>query len=119
MGTKKGVDVSASDIFALSARAEQAQLVIQKNHQDLDPIISINRSLRARGYPIDLMTIDCLVTHRRVTFMLNDATPELVGYRFGALDPDDQGDFSQTAYSEVTSDQLVTWIVQVFSKRHD
>ena len=105
-----------TDIFELSARAEKAQLIVQSRHQNLDPVIGVNRSMRKRGFPVDLITIDCLLTQRRVTMMLDDTKVGRVFYRFETVDADQHIAFSELEFARVTSDRIANWIIGVFTQ---
>lgn len=104
------------DIFELSTRAEKAQLAVQSRHQNLDPVIGVNRSMRKQGYPVDLITIDCLLTQRRVTMMLDDTKVGSLFYRFETVNVDQQIAFSELAFALVTSERIADWIIEAFTQ---
>lgn len=75
-------------IFQLGDIAGLAQKQFQEQYQNIDPIIGINRQLRKQGFAIDIMTIDCPVSQKRVTLLFEDAKPESAGYQFGEINQD-------------------------------
>ena len=101
-------------IFTLSDIATVAQADIQQHSLGLDPIIGISRSMRDAGFPIDAMTIDCLKTSRRITFLVNDARPGIVSFRFGLKRELDELTFSDMNFSDVTASKLGDWIKAYF-----
>ena len=111
--------MAKTDIFELSARAEKAQLAVQTRHKDLDPVIGLNRSMRKRGYPVDLITIDCLLIQRRLTMMLDDTKASKVFYRFETVNADQQIAFSEREFAQVTSELIATWVIEAFTKTFD
>jgi hypothetical protein len=75
-------------IFRLGDIAALAQKQFQDKYQNIDPIIGINRQLRKQGFAVDIMTIDCQVSQKRVTLLVEDAKPDSAGYQFGRIDKD-------------------------------
>ncbi|HEY7773570.1 MAG TPA: hypothetical protein VIC26_10315 [Marinagarivorans sp.] len=89
-------------VFRLADIAALAQQQFQARYADIDPVIGINRQLRKQGFAIDLMTIDCHVSKRRVTLLFEDAKPEVAGYQFGWTDKDPESQFESMPVSSLT-----------------
>lgn len=84
-------------IFQLGDIAGLAQKQFQEQYKNIDPIIGINRQLRKQGFAIDIMTIDCAVSQKRVTLLIEDAKPESAGYQFGEINKDPDNHFEMMA----------------------
>ncbi len=102
------------NIFALSDLAAVAQADIQQQSLEIDPVIGISRSMRDAGFPVDAMTIDCLKTTRRITFLINDANPGTVSFRFGLKRDIDALTFHEIDFAEITATTLFEWIKDYF-----
>lgn len=102
--------MNTRDIYALSDIAALAQAEIQATVPGIDPIIGINRSLRKAGFPIDMMTIDCLKTGKRITFLVSDEKPGLVDFQFGFKKEDPKPGFTSLPFEKVTKSQFCLWI---------
>ena len=81
-------------IYTLGDIAGLAQAEFQSKYQNIDPIIGINRQLRNSGYAVDIMTIDCAVSKKRITVLIEDAKPDTAGYQFGRTDQDPSSHFT-------------------------
>ncbi|WP_156312433.1 hypothetical protein [Marinagarivorans algicola] len=89
-------------IYQLGDIAGLAQAQFQATYQHIDPVIGINTQLRKSGYAVDIMTIDCHVSKKRMTLLLEDAKPETAGYQFGRSDQDPSAHFEPIKISELT-----------------
>ncbi len=107
--------MSNQDIYALADIAEAAQVEIQENFNQIDPIIGVSRSLRESGFPVDVMTIDCLQSGKRITLLVNDEKPGQVSYQFGFKDRAPDSVFTDVAFQQLTRSQLCSWIQSYFS----
>lgn len=89
-------------IYLLADLAAVAQTEIQKEFADLDPVIGIKRSMRDSGFPVDALTIDCIVSGRRIILLLHDEKPNELVYQFSYIDRDTGSDFITVSYDEVS-----------------
>ncbi|MEH6823236.1 MAG: hypothetical protein V7629_04900 [Motiliproteus sp.] len=108
--------MSNQDIYALADIAEAAQVEIQENFNQIDPIIGVSRRLRQSGFPVDVMTIDCLQSGKRITLLVNDEKPGQVSYQFGFKDRAPDRVFTDVAFQQLTRSQLCRWIQSYFSE---
>ncbi len=102
-------------IYLLGDIAGAAQIKIQQDFIDIDPIIGISHHLRKAGFPIDAMTIDCLTSGKRILILLNDEKPDWVSYQFGFKGKDPAAEFEGKPLKEVNETQIYNWIKQYFS----
>ncbi len=107
--------MSTQDVYTLSDRATAAQAKIQQDFKDIDPIIGVRSNLRASGFPADAMTIDSLLTGKRITFIVHDEQPGNVAYQFGYKDKDPSADFTNVPFDEVTTNEIYRWIKEYLS----
>ena len=107
--------VSEEKIMALADIAQAAQVKIQKDFKNIDPVIGVMRGLRTVGFATDAMTIDCLVSGKRIILLLHDEKPEEVAYQFSFKDKDPNDEFLTVPLSEATEGQFYTWIKTYFS----
>ncbi|MEH6345531.1 MAG: hypothetical protein V7785_10635 [Bermanella sp.] len=106
---------SEQGIYLLGDIAGGAQIKIQQDFSDIDPIIGISHHLRTAGFPIDAMTIDCLTSGKRILMLLNDSKPDWVSYQFGFKGKDPAVEFEGKPLKEVDETQIYNWIKQYFS----
>ncbi len=111
--------MSNQDIYALAETAEAAQVQIQARCSRLDPVVGVSRKLREAGFPIDLMTIDCLQTGKRISLLVNDDKPGLIAYQRGFRDQPTEAGFTDLAFAEVSVTQLCIWIRDWFTPTAD
>lgn len=102
-------------LSALSEALTEAHARIQKDFAALNPVIGINRQMRAGGIAADVITIDCLVSNKRIFIILQDAAPDVVSYQFGMRDVDPAGAYQEIALSALTVEQLYEWISDYFN----
>lgn len=88
-------------IYTLGDIAGLAQAQFQGRYQNIDPIIGINRQLRNSGFAMDIMTIDCAVSKKRITLLIEDAKPDTAGYQLGRTDQDPSSHFTPINISEL------------------
>ena len=96
-------------VYRLADIAALAQLQFQQQFEHIDPIIGVNRQMRAQGFAVDLLTIECAVSKKRVTLLIDDSQPEAVKYQFGRTDQDPASEFKTTSLA--TLDQQ--WFLEV------
>ena len=89
-------------IYRLADIAALAQNQFQEIYLDIDPVIGINRQLRAQGFAVDIMTIECHVSQKRVTVLIEDAKPKSAGYQFGRRNEDPSGHFETIPITALT-----------------
>lgn len=102
-------------LATLSDVATLAHTKIQQTCEHLNPVIGVNRGMRAQGIPADAMTIDCLVTGKRIILILHDQHADIVRYQFSYKDQDPSDVFEVIALSELTTTTLYDWIKNYFS----
>ena len=99
----------------LSDLITEAHTNIQKDFENINPIVGVNRKLRAQGIPVDAMTIDCLKTGKRIILLLNDNTPDILQYQFSYKSKDPDEIFVQLDFEKLTTQQLYEWMRDYFS----
>lgn len=106
--------MTSSPLEQLSDRITEAHRQTQAEHDDINPVVGVNRQMRTSGIPADAITIDCLQTNRRILLILHDHQPELIRYQFGYRDRDPGAEFETLALTDVTERVLIDWIVGYF-----
>ncbi|MEH6470023.1 MAG: hypothetical protein V7752_02125 [Halopseudomonas sp.] len=109
--------MTTQNIYALSDIAAAAQAEVQANVRGIDPIVGVSRNLRDSGFPVDVMTIDCIKTGKRITLLLNDDKPGEVSYQFGFRDQAPAAEFTDLAFEQLTVSQLCLWITTYFAEK--
>lgn len=104
-----------SALLSLSDIASQAHEKIQQDFDDINPVMGVMQGMRKMGIPADLLTIDCLVSKKRILVVLHDDFPEIIRYQYTFLDQDPSDDYLQLAADMVTSDTIYGWIKKYFS----
>lgn len=99
----------------LSGKAELAHANIQKDFAKINPVIGVNRGMRTVGIPADAMTIDCLVTDRRILLVLHDGLPDAVRLQYTMRNVDPADEFEVVPLADLTEDSLYAWIRDYFS----
>jgi hypothetical protein len=89
-------------IYVLGDIAALAQLQFQARHKNIDPVIGINRQMRKQGFAVDLLLIDCHVSKKRITLLIDDAKPDTVGYQLGYNDKSPSSGFSPMPVAQLT-----------------
>jgi len=107
--------LSTDKIYQLADLAAAAQVNIQRDFKEIDPVVGIMRSLRDSGFPADAMTIDCIVSGKRIIMILHDDRSDVVDYQFGYRDKDPDMAFKQLLFAEVNSEQIYNWIKSYFT----
>jgi len=108
-------DTPISNIYELVA---EAHADIQRDFSNIDPVVGVNRQMRASGIPADAMTIDCLKSGERILLIFHDEQPELVSYQFCLKDSDPYDEFKTISHSALTTQQLYDWMKERFLIRH-
>lgn len=99
--------------------AEEAHAAIQRDFQDIDPLIGVSHNMRANGIPADVMTVDCLRTRKRIIIILHDQQPDILRYQFAFMDEDPAGDFEELLLAELKTETFYQWISHYFSSSAD
>ncbi len=87
---------------------------IQKDFADLNPLVGVNQKMREMDVPVDIVTIDCLQSDKRIILILHDHYPDQVRYQFAYKETDPAGEFEQIDYNQLTTDKVYTWITVYF-----
>lgn len=98
----------------LSDLASEVHAQIQRDFEDINPVIGVTQQMRSIGIAADVMTVDCLVTNKRLLLILKDAEPGLVTYQYCWRDLDPSDLYEQIALQELTSQMLYDWIIGYF-----
>lgn len=106
--------MSEESLKAFSDRVSDAHARIQAAHQHINPVVEVRRGMRDAGIPADVLTIDCMRTRRRITFILHDRHPGTLLYQFVTIDDEVGNDFESMALDEMTVDTLVAWMEDYF-----
>ena len=102
-------------LLSLSDIASQAHEKIQLNFADINPVIGVMQGMRKMGIPADVLTIDCLVTNKRILVVLHDLHPGIMRYQFIFIDQDPGDDYKEVVSADVTSDTVYGWIEDYFT----
>ena len=105
-----------SNIKKLSDLITEAHARIQQDFKNIDPIVGVNQQMRKAGIPVDLMTIDCLRTNKRIILLLNDMQPNILSFQFSYKNCDPTDDFETVGFSKVTVQVLYDWMKNYFSQ---
>ncbi|PVZ64375.1 hypothetical protein [Pelagibaculum spongiae] len=101
-------------LIKLSDRITEAHTRIQKDFEQLNPVVGLSRGMRAQGIPADAITIDCLKSKKRIILILHDHQQEIVSYQRSFKDQDPSDKFEQVSYDELTAETLYCWIKDYF-----
>ena len=99
---------------ALCDIVTQTHTRIQKDFNDINPMVGVNRQMREMGVPVDVVTIDCLKSGKRIILILHDHHPETIRYQLSFKDEDPDEQFEQIQVNELTEDKLYDWIQRYF-----
>lgn len=103
-------------VYRLADIAALAQLQFQQQYLHIDPIIGVNRQMRAQGFAVDLLTIECAVTKKRITLLIEDGKPQQVQYQFGRADQDPSGEFESVMLTELDQQRFFELMVAGLAK---
>ncbi|MEY8204363.1 MAG: hypothetical protein RPR40_04735 [Bermanella sp.] len=101
-------------IYQIADIAAAAQVKIQQTFKDIDPLVGISRALRKSGFAADTMTIECLLSKKRILFVLHDDHPQHIDYQFGYSNQDPGANFSRWPLEDLTQEQIFEWIKDYF-----
>ena len=88
---------------------------IQKDFEDINPVVGVSQKMRDVGVPADAMTIDCLKSGKRIILVLHDKQPDVVSYQFSFKDEEPSGEFEHIEVSKLTFQKMYDWIKNYFS----
>jgi hypothetical protein len=109
--------IDPNDPIAIIAdRITEAHTNIQKDFEDINPVVGVSRKMRSVGIPADAMTIDCLKTQRRIIIIAHDSAPELIQFQFSFKNVDPSDDFESILLHELTASKMYEWIRDYFTK---
>ncbi len=112
---QEATNLKEEPLAILSDLITEAHTNIQKDFENINPIIGVNRKLRSQGIPVDAMTIDCLKTGKRIILLLNDNTPNILQYQFSYKSKDPDEVFEQLDFEKLSTQQLYEWMRDYFS----
>lgn len=101
-------------LTALCDMTTAAHTRIQKDFKTLNPVVGLSQKMRAINIPADVMTIDCLVSGKRIIIALHDQQPEILRYQFSFKDKDPSDEFEEMAFTNVKEDTLYSWMKEYF-----
>jgi hypothetical protein len=102
-------------LLSLSDIVSQAHAKIQQDYENINPVIGVIQGMRKVGIPADAITIDCLVSNKRVLIILHDNHPEIIRYQFTFSDQDPGDDYQEAVLADVTCDTVYGWIKEYFT----
>lgn len=88
---------------------------IQKDFERINPLVGVNQKMREMDVPVDVVTIDCLKSSKRIILILHDLYPELVRYQLTFKEKEPGEDFEQINYDDLSADHVYNWIAEYFS----
>jgi hypothetical protein len=111
----RGFILTNQPLHLLSDAISEAHVRIQEDFEEINPVVGLSQKMRSHGIPVDMITIDCLKSGKRIIVLLNDDQPDIVSYQFSfkAEDPDDK--FETIPLGELTTQTLYDWIKSYFS----
>ena len=109
--------MSEKPLERLSDLATEAHTKIQKDFEDINPVIGLSQGMRSIGIPADAMTIDCLKTGKRIIIVLHDHQPEILQYQFSFKAQDPADHFDTLELSELNVQLMYDWMKDYFSAK--
>lgn len=98
--------VKDAKVFPLFDFAQLAQTQIQQDMADIDPVVTINSSLRKSGVAAEVLTVGNPKTNKHILMILHDDKPDIVDYDFGLSSEDPAFNFNTIHLSELTQLKL-------------
>ena len=111
--------MSEKNLEILSGLIEEAHRRIQKDFENINPVIGVNRGMRSVGIPADVITIDCLKTGKRIILVINDQLPELLQYQYSYKADDPAEEFIDLPFKELTDQVLYDWMKDYFNNDYN
>jgi len=106
--------VSEDPLKPFSDMVSDAHARIQAAHQHINPVVEVRRGMRDAGIPADVVTLDCMRTRRRITFILHDRHPGVLLYQFVTIDDEVGNDFQQMSLADMDAGRLFDWMADYF-----
>jgi hypothetical protein len=106
--------LSNTKLEKLCEIATETHTLIQQDFEDINPMVGVNQNMRQMGVPVDVVTVDCLKSGKRIILILHDHHPETIRYQFSFKDTDPDDDFEQMQFKELTVDKLYDWVISYF-----
>lgn len=113
--TSKRNSVSEKNLEILSDIVTEAHGWIQRDFEDINPIVGLNRGMRSTGIPADAMTIDCLRTGKRIIIILHDQQPEILQYQFSYKAEDPAEEFKTLKFKLLSNQIIYDWMKEYFT----
>ncbi len=88
---------------------------IQQDFKDINPIVGVNQTMREKGGPADLVTIDCSKSGKRIILLVQDKQPDIISYQFSFKEKDPDEKFENIEFNELTANKVYDWIKGYFS----
>lgn len=110
--------MSEKNLELLSDYITEAHSQIQKNFDNINPVVGVSRGMRSVGIPADAMTIDCLKTGKRIIIILHDESPEMLQYQFSYKDKDPADEFQNLSIDQLNEEILYSWMATYFNQTH-
>ncbi|MAY42964.1 MULTISPECIES: hypothetical protein [unclassified Neptuniibacter] len=108
--------MTSQSLEKLCDLATLAHTRIQKDFDDLDPIVGVSQNMRKNAVPADAMTIDCLRSGKRIIIILHDQYPDVLMYQFSFKEKDPKGSFKELDLADLTEQILYDWMCNYFAK---
>lgn len=108
--------MTSQSLEKLCDLATLAHTRIQKDFDDLDPIVGVSQNMRKNAVPADAMTIDCLRSGKRIIIILHDHYPDSLMYQFSLKAEDPKDSFNELDLADLTEQILYDWMSNYFAK---
>lgn len=109
--------MSHKNLKSLCDHTTAAHIRIQKDFQYIDPVVSVSQKMRASGMPVDVLTIDCLKTGKRIIVILHDHMPDSVSYQFSYKDQDPGDKFEEIPFAKFGEQTIYDWMKNYFDAK--
>ena len=103
------------ELEALCDIVTESHTRIQQDFMEINPVVGVNQKMRKTGVPVDIITIDCLKSGKRIILILHDYQPNIIKYQFSLKDKDPDEKFEDINSHELTTNKLYSWIISYFS----
>ncbi len=90
---------------------------IQSDFAEINPLVGVNQKMREMDVPVDIVTIDCLKSNKRIILILHDHYPDIVRYQFTFKNTEPGEEFEQVRFDELTADKIYDWIAAYFQSK--
>ena len=107
--------MNEKNLEILSNIVTDAHSRIQKDFENINPIVGVSRGMRSVGIPADALTIDCLKTGKRIIIILHDQQPDVLQYQFSFKAEDPAEEFMTVTLKELSVQVLYDWMKNYFN----